>query len=27
MLAKVYKDKKKDKQNFDLFLEILKGML
>lgn len=27
LVAKVYKDKKKDKQNFDLFLEILKGML
>jgi len=27
MTAKVYKDKKKDKQNFDLFLEILDGML
>ena len=27
LVAKVCKDKKKDKQNFDLFLEILEGML
>jgi len=27
LTAKVYKDKKKDKQSFDLFLEILEGML
>ena len=27
MTAKVYKNKKKDKQNFDLFLEILDGIL
>ena len=27
LTAKVYKDKQKDKQSFDLFLEILEGML
>jgi len=27
LTAKVHKDKKKDRQNFDLFLEILEGML